>query len=111
VKFEFETELRGHCAFVTLRGEFDVLATVDLEPELLRLADHPTLEVVAVDLRDVDFFDSNALRAILLARKCLDEADKRLVLVRGPQLVQRMFELTRITEQLEFVDAPEHVHG
>ena len=32
------------------------------------------------------------------------------MLVRGSSAVQRVFEITRMTERLEFVDAPEHVH-
>ena len=46
----------------------------------------------------------------MIAGRALAECDCRLVLVRGPQPVQRVFEITRMTERLEFVDAPEHVH-
>ena len=35
----------------------------------------------------------------------LDDNERRLVLVRGPSPVQRVFELTHMTERLEFVDA------
>jgi anti-anti-sigma factor len=55
------------------------------------------------------FLDSAGLRTILLARDRLDSEDRRLVLVRGSRDVQRVFEITRTTERLEFVDAPEHV--
>ena len=40
----------------------------------------------------------------MCAARALDENDRRLVLVRGPSLVQRVFELTRMTERLEFVE-------
>jgi anti-anti-sigma factor len=109
-RFEFETAVRGAVALVTLRGELDLLATVDLEPELERLECEPAVEVVALDLRGLEFLDSSGLRAILLFRNLLSESDRRLVLVRGPQPVMRVFEITRMTERLEFVDAPEHVH-
>ena len=36
-RFEFETAVRGAVALVTLRGELDLHATADLEPELERL--------------------------------------------------------------------------
>ena len=110
-RFEFETVIRGPLALVTLRGEFDLLATGDLEPELERLSDLPDIDVVTVDLRGLDFLDSNGLRAIVCARDQLDEFDRRLVLVRGSVAVQRVFEITRMTERLEFVDAPEHAHS
>jgi hypothetical protein len=43
----------------------------------------------------------------VVAERRLREPGRRLVLVRGPQPVQRVFEITRMTERLEFVDAPE----
>jgi anti-sigma B factor antagonist len=98
-------------AFVSLRGELDLLSTVELEPELERLADEPGIDVVALDLRELEFLDSSGLRLVVMAQQRLEQASRRLVLVRGPQPVQRVFEITRMTERLEFVDAPEHVHS
>jgi anti-anti-sigma factor len=109
-RFEFATAIRGALALVTLRGELDLLATAALEPELDRLVDEPGLDVIALDLRALDFLDSSGLRTIVVVDRALSDADCRLVLVRGPRPVQRMFEITRMTERLEFVDAPEHVH-
>jgi anti-sigma B factor antagonist len=108
-RFGFETATRGAVALITLRGELDLHATADLEPELERLECETNLDVIALDLRSLDFLDSSGLRAILMFRDLLSEYDRRLVLVRGPQAVQRVFEITRMTERLEFVDAPEHV--
>jgi anti-anti-sigma factor len=109
-RFGFESEERGPIAVVTLRGELDLLSTAELEPELERLVDEPGVDVVALDLRELEFLDSSGLRLIVIAERGLREAGRRLVLVRGPQPVQRVFEITRMTERLEFVDAPEHVH-
>jgi anti-sigma B factor antagonist len=108
-RFLWETELRGPVAVVALRGELDLQATAELEPELERLADEPGVAAVALDLRALDFLDSSALRLVVVTARRLEEAGRRLVLVRGTQLVQRAFEITRMTERLEFVDAPEHV--
>jgi anti-anti-sigma factor len=109
-RFEFATNEAGALALVTLWGELDLLATAELEPELDRLADEPGVAVVALDLRELDFLDSSGLRLVILGSRRLEEDGRRLVLVRGPQHVQRVFEITRMTERLEFVDAPEHVH-
>lgn len=109
-RFGFESEERSHVAIVTLRGELDLLSTAELEPELDRLADEPGVDVVALDLRELEFLDSSGLRLVVLAERSLRSAGRRLVLVRGPQPIQRVFEITRMTERLEFVDAPEHVH-
>ena len=108
-RFDYETAVRGAVALVTLRGELDLQAIADLEPELERLECESAIDVVALDLRALDFLDSSGLRVILMVRGLLDEYDRRLVLVRGPQAVQRVFEITRMADRLEFVDAPEHV--
>ncbi len=106
-RFEFETGERGALALVTLRGELDLPATPQLEPELERLAEVPGIEAVVLDLRGLDFLDSSGLRLILVADRRLRDGDRRLVLVRGLQHVQRVFEITRMTERLEFIDAPD----
>ena len=97
--------VRGALAIVVLHGELDLPATAALEPELERLADEPGIDVVALDLRRLDFLDSSGLRAVVLAAARLTENERRLVLVRGSSPVQRVFELTHMTERLEFVDA------
>jgi anti-anti-sigma factor len=108
-RFAFDTALRGAMAIVTLRGELDRCASAQLEPALERLLDDPRLDAIALDLRGLDFLDSSGLRTIVLARNRLSDEDRRLVLVRGPQTVQRVFEITRMTERLEFVDGPDRV--
>jgi anti-anti-sigma factor len=106
-RFAFETTERGALALITLEGELDLPATAELEPELERLADEPAIEAVALDLRGLEFLDSSGLRLVVVAARRLGEAGRRLVLVRGPAPVHRVFEITRMTERLEFVDTPE----
>ena len=108
-RFEWESDVRGPAVLVTLRGELDLMAIAALEPELERLGDEPGVDVVAVDLRELDFLDSSGLSLLVITARRLDECGRRLVLVRGRQAVQRVFEITRMTERLEFVDAPERV--
>jgi anti-sigma B factor antagonist len=106
-RFAYETSEPGAHVIVTLQGELDLPATAELEPELERLASEPGVDTVALDLRGLEFLDSSGLRLVVVAERRLREAGRRLVLVRGPQPVQRVFEITRMTERLEFVDAPE----
>jgi anti-sigma B factor antagonist len=106
-RFAFDTAERSALALITLEGELDRPATAELEPELERLACEPGVETVTLDLRGLEFLDSSGLRLVVVAERRLREAGRRLVLVRGPQPVQRVFEITRMTERLEFVDAPE----
>ena len=104
-RFGLQTTADGPVALITLQGELDMFATAELEQELERR----TEDVVAIDLRSLLFLDSAGLRTIVLARNRLGAEDRRLVLVRGNQAVQRVFEITCTTERLEFVDEPEHV--
>jgi anti-anti-sigma factor len=106
-RFAFETSERDVHARVALRGELDLPAAAQLEPELDRLAGEPGVEVVTLDLRGLEFLDSSGLRLIVVVERRLRDAGRRLVLVRGPQPVQRVFEITRMTERLDFVDTPE----
>jgi anti-sigma B factor antagonist len=106
-RFAFETDARAALVLITLEGELDLPATSELEPELDRLAEEPGVDTVALDLRGLEFLDSSGLRLVVVTERRLREAGRRLVLVRGSQPVQRVFEITRMTERLEFVDAPD----
>lgn len=88
---------------LALRGELD-LSTVDkLQSELRRLeAASPPLLVL--DLSKLTFLDSTGLRCVLTADERARESGRRLVIVRGPEPVQRVFEITRLHERLEIVD-------
>jgi anti-anti-sigma factor len=106
-RFEYVTERHGTAALVRLRGELDIAATAALEPELERLAGEPDVDIVALDLRALDYLDSSGLRPVLATAERLACDERRLVLIPGPSPVQRVFEITHTTERLEFVDAPE----
>lgn len=90
-------------AHVVLTGELD-LSTIDrLEQELARVeGEGPT--VVALDLSHVTFLDSSGLRVIVSADQRARREKRRLVIVRGPDTVQRVFSITRLDEQLDLVD-------
>jgi anti-anti-sigma factor len=110
-RLDFESRDNGEIAVVVLRGELDITGTAALEPELERLAEQPGVEVVALDLRELEFVDSSGLRLVVMADQRLRAAGRRLALVRGPHSVQRVFDITRVTERLDFVDSPEQVRA
>lgn len=108
-RLNFESRERGPLAVLELRGELDISGTVAIEPELARLSDEPGVEIVALDLRALDFMDSSGLRLVVMTDQRLRAAGRRLALVRGPESVQRVFEITRMAERLDFYDSPEQV--
>jgi anti-anti-sigma factor len=71
-------------------------------------------ELVVVDLRGLEFMDSTGLHLLLQAQQQAQDSGRRLVLVRGPDAVQRLFDLTGVAEALTIVDSPTEVfeaHG
>ena len=57
-----------------------------------------------LDLSKLTFLDSTGLRCVVTADERLREQGRRLVIVRGPDAVQRVFSITRLEERLEMVD-------
>ena len=90
-------------AHVVLTGELD-LSTIDrLEQELARVEGGGPM-TVALDLSRLTFLDSSGLRVIVSADQRARRENRRFVVVRGPDTVQRVFSITRLDEQLDLVD-------
>jgi len=87
---------------VTLAGEFDISTAPRLEEALRRVeADRPA--VLAIDLSRLDFMDSTGLRLLIGADSRARAAGRRLVVIQGNEMVQRVLRLTRLDERLEIV--------
>jgi anti-anti-sigma factor len=98
-----DTESQDGRLHVALRGELDLSTVAKVQTELSRIeADRPP--VVVLDLSRLTFLDSMGLRCVLSAAERAREQDRRLVVVRGPEAVQRVFSITRLDERLEMVD-------
>lgn len=98
-------ELGGRPA-IAVRGELDISGVEGLERSLAEVeSEQPP--VLVIDLRGVTFLDSSGLRALLAADRRARRAGRRLALVRGPEPVQRVFEIALLDRRLTFVDAPE----
>ena len=103
----FQTTVTGDVAVIRLSGELDVAGAGLLEQELERVtADHSPGSIV-LDLTTLEFMDSTGLRLVVLADARCRERGIRLALVRGPDPVHKVFEITRMVERLEFVDSAE----
>jgi anti-anti-sigma factor len=100
---EVRSEDRDGLVHVTLVGELD-LSTVAKVQEELRRIEAGSPPTVVVDLSKLTFLDSTGLRCIVTADERAREAGRRVVIVRGPDPVQRVFAITRLEERLEMVD-------
>jgi anti-sigma B factor antagonist len=100
---EIKTEDRNGLVHVALVGELD-LSTVAKVQEELRRVEAGSPRTVVVDLSKLTFLDSTGLRCIVTADERARDQGRRVVIVRGPDPVQRVFTITRLEERLEMVD-------
>ena len=108
-KLEVETTRNATVAIVRPVGELDLSGAAVLEAELDRLAGDPELAAVVLDMRGLEFMDSSGLRLVVVADMKSREAGRRFAIVRGDETVHRVFEITRMSERLDFVDDPDEV--
>jgi anti-anti-sigma factor len=82
-------------------GELDIATA----PALGRALKHAllTARLVVLDLRDVAFIDSAGVHAILNADARARTLGQRLMILRAPATVDRIFGLSGAADQLEFV--------
>jgi len=102
---ELRTEHDQGAPRLVISGELDLASAEKLESSLKQLeAGEP--EVLVLDLRELEFMDSTGLRAVIAADSRARERGARLVVVRAPGEVDRVFRLTRMDQHLDLVDEP-----
>lgn len=94
----------GHVRIV-LAGELDIATHGEAE-SVLRDAQDGTAGTVVVDLRQLSFMDSTGLRLLVQAEQRAHESGHRLVIIRGPEPVHRVLEITGLDTRLDVVDDP-----
>ena len=104
--FDMSVERRGATAILRLAGELDILGADQVNSCIDELSGNSPDEVV-IDLSGVSFMDSSGLRSLIQARALAPKADWSVKLVRGPEQVQRIFDLTRMDAFFEFTDDSE----
>jgi anti-anti-sigma factor len=88
-----------NAAWVHLAGELDIDTTPLLEWTLR--APHSQAQLVVLDMRDLDFMDSSGVHAIVNEGARVRQLGRRLVILRGPPAVDRVFALTGNTRYVE----------
>ena len=100
---EVESEKRDGLVHISLRGELDLSSVGKLDDELQQV-ERSGAGVVVLDLSTLTFLDSTGLRCVVRADERAREEGRRLMVVKGPEAVQRVFEITRLEERLEIVE-------
>jgi anti-sigma B factor antagonist len=97
------TEDRDGLVHMALVGELDLSSVPKVQEELRRVeAGSPA--TLVLDLSKLTFLDSTGLRCIVTADERARNEGRRIVIVRGPDAVQRVFAITRLEDRLEIVD-------
>jgi anti-sigma B factor antagonist len=99
-------EIRKDAVWVSLRGELDLATASTLEAALQEAESANNAVPIVLDLRQLAFIDSSGLRVMLAAAKRADDRDRRFILVRGSDQVDRVFRVTGSDRHLEVVDEP-----
>ncbi len=98
-----KSEDRDGLVHIALKGELDLSSASKLQEELRR-AEASAPPVIVLDLSKLVFLDSTGLRCLVTADERAKGDGRRVVIVRGPDPVQRVFSITRLEERLEMVD-------
>jgi anti-sigma B factor antagonist len=106
--FAVQTHTIGRMALLAVSGELDLVSSPPFGHAIRQLAELD-VELVVVDLRGVDFMDSTGLHLVLQAHTQAQESGRRFALVRGPDQVQRLFDLTGLSDSLTIVDSPDQL--
>jgi anti-anti-sigma factor len=101
--FRVDVEPARDSVRVSPVGELDI-ATVDkLEAEVARLRESGFARIV-LDLRQVRFIDSTGLRLVLELDAAARADSHQLQVIRGSDVVHRIFEVTQVSGRLNFVE-------
>jgi anti-sigma B factor antagonist len=108
--FRVAVHNEGQARVISVIGELDLASSPVLQQELDRMFKSDA-ELLIVDLRELEFMDSTGLSLIVKAHQRADELGQRFAVVKGPQQVERLLNMTGVAERLTLVDAPEDLLG
>jgi anti-anti-sigma factor len=102
--FNVSTERTDNTTRVKMTGELDIGTAEQAESEIREAESTDGGTTVVLDLGGLTFMDSTGLRLLVAADARAREAGRRLAIVRGPDAVQRVIELTGLSAKLDLVD-------
>jgi anti-sigma B factor antagonist len=88
---------------IALSGEIDLLGAPKVEAALKDVPVDPGL--IIIDLRGLTFIDSSGLHALATGQQLCLARGQELKIIPGPPNIQRLFEITGMSDVLPFCDA------
>jgi anti-sigma B factor antagonist len=93
------------CARLVLRGDLDLYSAPALDDQLVAV-EGEKWPVLFLDCRELPFIDSAGLRLVMRTHARARQDGRRMVVIRGPETVDRVISLTGLDEELEIADEP-----
>ena len=103
--FEIERVDETVQVHLRLRGDLDLYRAPAFDDALVEVEGEKWPTIV-LDMRRLEFLDSMALRLIMRTQARAQQDGRRLLIVRGPQFLDRVLELSGLAEHLDIVDEP-----
>jgi anti-anti-sigma factor len=103
----YNTEERNGTAVLSLSGELVFETARKVERELRNLEERKP-NALAIDLSGLSMIDSTGLALVVSADSRARGEGRRLIVVEGPDSVQRVFRMTRLDDRLEMVASLEN---
>jgi anti-anti-sigma factor len=94
---------QGTTTMIEVEGEWDLASVPTAQETISRVLERGP-ECVVLDLSGLGFIDSSGLHAIVELSKRAAAQETRLVIIRGPRAVQRLFEITGLDASLPLID-------
>lgn len=91
-----------HAVWIRLTGELDLACSARLKQTLCEAV--ATQRLIVLDLSGLAFMDSSGLHAMIDADNRARLRGSKLVIIRGPPQIDRLFELVGISDRLEIVE-------
>jgi anti-sigma B factor antagonist len=107
-QLEVRREQEGNVTIVSFRGEFDY-AEMGMAQEEICAAEAQESPVLVLDLSDLEFMDSSAVRVILQADSRARADGRRLALVTGTGPPHRVLSILGLTDRLDVVTSRDAV--
>jgi anti-sigma B factor antagonist len=105
VDFKVTAERQGADALIAVEGELDIATLPEFERCVTRMRSQG-LERLVIDLRRLSFLDSMSIELLLRVHGELAATGAKLVVVRGPRAVDRIFQVMTLERVLDLVDEP-----
>jgi anti-sigma B factor antagonist len=88
-----------------LRGDLDLYTSPELDDALVAIEGEKWPTIV-LDMRELNFIDSMALRLVMRTQARAEQDGRRMVVIRGPEFLDRVLELSGLGGHLEVLDEP-----